>query len=328
MLLARASKRSFMPDRSSLLLNSYARQIERRLRSHPVAVIFSTSSIPITFLRCAQPVVFWTDAVFHTMFDYYGGVFANLSPSSIERGKWQEEAALERCDAAVYSSHWAAEAASAFTDPKKIHILPFGSSLPVTSTPEEIALRARNKRSARPDSCELLFVGVDWDRKGGEIAVETARILNESGIKTTLRVVGSQPATTPPEFVEILGFINKSTPEGMKRLADLFQSADLFILPTKAEAAGIVFCEASSFGLPSVTYSTGGVSDYVKNGINGACLPLAASAADFAASIRTLLFDPASYEALSVGAFLEYRDRLNWATSVEGLVELCRSLAG
>jgi glycosyltransferase involved in cell wall biosynthesis len=327
-LVACAARRSFILGHAPLMLSSYARQIERRLRAHPVDVLFSTSSIPITHLRCAQPIVFWTDAVFHSMPGYYGGSFAGLTPSSIRRGRRQEQTALQRCSAAIYSSHWAADIARTLTDPQKIHVIPFGSSIPATSTPEEIALRAREKRATRPHTCELLFVGVDWDRKGGDIAIDTARLLNQSGIKTTLRVVGSRPSAPPPDFVELLGFLDKSTPQGMQQLTRLFQNADFLLLPTKAEASAIVFCEACSFGLPTITCATGGVSDYIHHGVYGACLPLTATAADFASEIRTLLAQPARYEAFSSAASLASRDRLNWNTSIHALVDLCRSLAG
>jgi glycosyltransferase involved in cell wall biosynthesis len=324
-LLAKARKQRLVLNHSSILLKSYARQIERQLDKRPVDVIVSANSIPITFLRCSQPVVFWNDAVFHNMVSYYPGFFSSLTASAIRCGKRQEERALQRSDAAIYSSNWAANCARSLTDPDKIYILPLGSSLTEEATEEEVAFRARMKRRKRVNSCELLFVGVEWERKGGDTAIEAARLLNDSGIKTRLRVVGSRPRTTPPDFVELLGFIPKSTPEGIAQLSDLFRSADLFILPTKAEAAGIVFSEASSFGLPTVTYDTGGVSDYVRDGVNGVCLPESGTAADFAATVRALL-DPKIYEDLSVRAFQEYRKRLNWATSVEKLVGICELL--
>jgi glycosyltransferase involved in cell wall biosynthesis len=85
--------------------------------------------------------------------------------------------------------------------------------------------------------------------------------MNIQGIRTTLTVVGCQPAGVLPEYVRVLGFISKSTIKGREKLASLLQKLDFLILPTMAEAAGIVFCEASAFGLLSLSYSTGGVPD-------------------------------------------------------------------
>lgn len=44
---------------------------------------------------------------------------------------------------------------------------------------------------------------------------------------------------------------------------------NFLLLPTIAECAGIVFAEASGYGIPSITYDTGGVGTYVIDGING-----------------------------------------------------------
>ena len=320
-IMAKLRRQRLVLNHVPMLLKSYARQIECQLRSRSVDVVLSVDSIPITYLQCKQPVVFWNDAVFHDMVDYYPGFFSSLSPAAVRRGKREEERALQRCDIAVYSSNWAANRARRLTDPTKVKIVPFGSCLIENASEEEIICRARAKRTDRPNACELLFVGVEWDRKGGDLAIETTRLLNEAGIKARLRAVGSRPPYAVPDYVELLGRIPKSTPGGLAQLSSLFRDSDVFILPTKAEASAIVFCEASSFGLPIVTYDTGGTVEYVKDGISGACLPVTANAADFAAAIGVFL-EPTRYECLSRGAHQQYRDRLNWKTSVTQLVSI------
>jgi glycosyltransferase involved in cell wall biosynthesis len=173
----------------------------------------------------------------------------------------------------------------------------------------------------------LLFVGANWERKGGAIAVKTASLLNDAGIKTRLRIVGSKPEGDVPEFVESFGFINKSSESGIQKLIELFRSSDVFILPTRAEAAGIVFAEASSYGLPCMTYATGGVRDYVRHGVNGVCFDPEDPAFRFAEEISKLLGNPAEYEEYARRAFEEYRTRLNWDSSVAKLIEICRELS-
>jgi glycosyltransferase involved in cell wall biosynthesis len=321
--ITRARQKSVTLDHFPVILRAYARQIEAFVRQRSIDVVFSPSTIPITLLQCGKPIVTWTDAVFHSMNDYYGKAFAHMTKAAVARGKWQEETALRNCSVAAYASAWALEGASRLTDSTKLKILPFGSSLPVTHNADDVVRLAAEKRSTRKKKCELLFVGVNWERKGGAVAVETARLLNDAGIETRLRIVGSQPVGEIPPFVEALGFISKSSDQGKQRLIDLFRSADIFILPTKAEAAGIVFSEASSFGLPSVTYATGGVSDYVRNGINGVCIEPGGSAAKFACEIQKMVESPSEYEAYSIRAFQEYKNRLNWETSVRKLIDIC-----
>ena len=327
-LMARATGKSVTLDHFWVVLRDYARQIEKFAKERSVDVIFSPSTIPATLLECGKPVVTWTDAVFHAMNDYYGTAFSNLTAGAVARGKWQEEVALRNCCMAAYASTWALEGARRIADGAKLRLLPFGSSLPVSHGAQDVARLAAEKRTRRGRRCELLFVGVDWERKGGDVAVETARLLNDGGIETRLRIVGSRPQGEMPPFVDALGFIDKSSDSGKQKLVELFRDADCFVLPTRAEAAGIVFSEASSFGLPSVTYATGGVTDYVRTGINGICIEPNGSAEQFAEAIEKLIADPSEYAAYCTRAFREYKERLNWERSVQKLIEMCAACAG
>ena len=52
-------------------------------------------------------------------------------------------------------------------------------------------------------------------------------------------------------------------------VAERYQNADLFTLPSSAEAFGNVFAEALASGLPIVGSNTGGIPELVENGSNG-----------------------------------------------------------
>jgi glycosyltransferase involved in cell wall biosynthesis len=171
-------------------------------------------------------------------------------------------------------------------------------------------------------TCILLFIGVDWERKGGTLALEAARILNQRGIDTVLKVVGCDAPNEP--FVQRFGFISKQTAQGQHQLQELLRTATFFIFPTRAEAAGIVLCEASAFGLPVITTLTGGVESYVRNGETGFCLSPAANAVDYADLIEKTLRSPDIYRQLSLTAFANYQTTLNWDSAVTQLLALVR----
>jgi hypothetical protein len=132
-----------------------------------VDVLLSVNSIPITLLDCPLPIVAWNDSIFHDIVNYYPGFFSSLTPRAVKLGKLQEERALSRMHAAVYSSEWAAAGARALTDPGKVYVVPFGSSLPVDESLGEVVTRTRAKRAVESGQCELLFIGVDWERTSG-----------------------------------------------------------------------------------------------------------------------------------------------------------------
>jgi glycosyltransferase involved in cell wall biosynthesis len=323
-IAARLVKREIWVDRYPLALRSYARQLKKKMRQNSVDVILSIGTPAITLLECAVPIVFYTDAIFHLMPGYYGGIWDRLTPGAIRLGRWQEETALERCTIGVYSSNWAAEGARKYTRPEKIRVVPFGANVPVDHDLGAVQKWASERMSRLPAECRLLFIGVDWVRKGGAIAVETARLLNEMGVQTKLTIVGCQPNEEVPAYVKVLGFVNKQSSEGRKQLEELYRHATFFILPTRAEASAIVFCEASAYGVPTITFKTGGVEDYVREGVNGICLPLDSKPEVFARRIKEILEDRDRYFALCLGAFNEYKTRLNWDGTASALVSLCR----
>jgi glycosyltransferase involved in cell wall biosynthesis len=122
--------------------------------------------------------------------------------------------------------------------------------------------------------------------------------------------------------VENYGRIGKWSAEGNAKLRSLYETSTFFILPTRAEAAGIVFSEASAFGLPILATKTGGVEDYVSHDENGFCLPLEATPDHFADLIQSTLGNADTYRRLSLGGYSRFRSFLNWETSVSGLLQL------
>lgn len=63
---------------------------------------------------------------------------------------------------------------------------------------------------------------------------------------------------TENKHIHFVGRLNKNNPEEFKQMITYYQESDIFLLPTKAECAGIVFSEAAMYGLPVFTHNTGG----------------------------------------------------------------------
>jgi glycosyltransferase involved in cell wall biosynthesis len=310
------------------LLQEYADSVTGELQRLQPDIIFSTSTWLVSRLQIEIPIVFWSDATFATMHGFYSD-FTNLAPVSIAAGHAAEREAVRRCALAVYAVEWAARSAREDyrIDPAKIRILPFGSSMRGTPTAGEEAevIRARTASRAR---CELLFVGVNWHRKGADVAVETVESLARSGVPVRLRIAGCEPPhgrTLPPE-VELVGFIDKRTEEGRARLRDLYLTSHFFLLPSRAEAAAVVLSEACAFGLPCLCTEVGGLAELVRSGRNGATFPLNATGDRYAEWIAERWSAPAEYEALARSTFAEYRARLDGRTNAAHFVNWMREL--
>lgn len=302
-------------DREPYILRSYGRQVSERVSNGAVDVIVSPGTIPISFLECRQGIAFWTDATFAAMIDFYPE-FSNMSAASIANGNAMEQAALERCDLALYSSDWAARSAieTYGVNAEKVHVVPFGANVTHGMGQSEIHDLIEGKPT---DRCRLLFLGVSWERKGGDVALAAAEALNSAGLPTELSVVGCEPTgrQSLPDFVHPLGFIDKGTSAGRERLNALLAQAHFLLLPSRAECCAIVLCEANAFGVPALASSAGGNPTAVRPGRNGNLFPVEATGADYAAFILEQMADKQRYRELARGAYAEYQTRLNWAVA-------------
>jgi glycosyltransferase involved in cell wall biosynthesis len=225
---------------------------------------------------------------------------------------------------AIYSSEWAAESVIKHydVDPSKVKVVPFGANIPGERHVQDIETY-HNKKTFTV--CRLLFFGIEWQRKGGDIALEVARRLNERGLKTELHIVGCEPDIGLPDFAICHGFISKQTEAGRAAIDQLLSESHFLILPTRAECFGIVLAEASSFGLPSATTNTGGIPSAIGNGKNGQMFELDADPDEYCDYIKGLMESPEQYRQLSLSSFKEYSERLNWTSVGQQLGNLLRA---
>jgi glycosyltransferase involved in cell wall biosynthesis len=294
---------------SFFLSKSFAKAGNHWLAEQSVDVIVAPDgAIETAFLETEIPIVLVGDSTFSLLFDGYPG-FSNLMERSVYEIKTIQDLALKKASAIIYSSAWAARSAiqDYATDPRKIHVVPFGANLD-ESPAREIAL-ARKKS----DRCRLLFLGVEWVRKGGDIAFETLLKLEEMGFRAELIVCGCNPPKAfSHERMRVIPFLNKNDERQRKELERLFMLTDFLLVPTRNECYGLVFCEANAFGIPIITSNTGGVPEVVRDGENGFLLPLSARGDAYAEVIAKIYRDDERYAQLVQASRAAFETRLNW----------------
>lgn len=300
------------------VIQTYTRQIERRLKKSDADVVFGSGSMLTSQLKSSRPIYFWSDATFAGMVDYY--FFKDTtSEVTFQNGDLSERAAIANATGAFYASTWAAESAirDYKADPKKIHVVPLGANLTQEPTAEEVS-RWIEARPSKP--CRFFFIGVDWIRKGGDTTLALMEYLTKQGLRCELIIAGCEP---PPEillppYVKSIGFINTTNPEGQAQLRKLFSESHFLIVPSRAECFGLVFAEASAHGVPSLSAHTGGIPTVVHHGVNGFCPPPGPELVPTLAKIvLEVMGDRDKYRALAHASFEDYVTRLNW--KVNGL---------
>jgi len=139
----------------------------------------------------------------------------------------------------------------------------------------------------------ILFVGVDWERKGGPVLLEAFRRLRNTFPDVRLTVVGCSPDIHEPG-VDIVGRVP------LEEVGRYYRSASVFCLPTLNEPFGLVFLEAFAYGLPIVASRLGAIPEIVTEGESG-YLVNPQDSCELANALQLLLSDPARCERF--GAF-------------------------
>ncbi len=291
-------------------------------------IVAPAASEAIAYLEKGDvPLVWLSDTTFSLLCNYYQSS-SNFHSNSIASGNVVEKKAMEMADIVSFPSQWAADSAvkDYGVSASKIKVIPFGANF------DEVPSADVAQNRSLSGACRMLFLGVDWERKGGDIAYETLVALEEDHlINGFLTVVGCEP---PPcvkhERLNVVGFLDKNDPLQAKLLIDLIMESDYLLLPTRNECYGLVFCEASAYGLPSISTNTGGVSGVVSEGENGFLLPLKARGREYAEVVASLESDAEGYQQLCQSCRRAYDDRLNWkvwAREVTTLIEAISSVS-
>lgn len=311
------------PHRDMGFLKAYARQVERELVHMDAEVVLAPGGLPLAMVNTHVPLALWTDCTFASLENYYGA-FAHLSSRTHRDGNQADQSLFSRLTHAFFSSHWAAQSAiNDYGFPREsIDVVPFGANTPGLAHEDAARQAVRDRLEGDAgETCRMIFIGVDWERKGGETAVATCERLNARGIKTELLVVGVDvPEHAQRAFVKPLGFIRKAEPAGMQRLGELIASSHFLIVPSQAEAYGLVFAEAASYATPSLATNTGGIGDAVNHGVSGYLFDLDAPADDWADTAEALWRDRERYEALCLSAYHDFASRTNWDVAGRAVV--------
>lgn len=273
----------------------------------------------IAFAHSQAKFVDLPDATYALMNNYY---YAGVDKKGADNGDEIDQKALTRADKIILPSQWAYESVqNDYDQPEgKLSLIPFGANMPdVKITPKTLTSKEIN----------ILLVGVEWKRKGVDIALDVVAKLNEhslAGYHYTLTIVGlDKPSDFTQSDVIFKGRLDKNDPAELSSLQAEYEQADLFFLPTQAEAAGIVFAEAAMYALPVFTYNTGGVSQYVLNGKTGYTLPTSATSTDFVQQIEALVTDDTNYHNMSKKARVYYDTTLNWDAWADSVKSFLKS---
>jgi glycosyltransferase involved in cell wall biosynthesis len=180
-------------------------------------------------------------------------------------------------------------------DPTRVCTIHIGANVeigPVDTSPARYAAQ------------HILFVGVEWERKGGPALVQAFLDVLCDFPEARLTIVGCSPAVSHPR-ITVAG---RLSPEAMP---GHFTAASMFCMPSVIEPLGIAAVEASLFRLPVVATRIGGFFETVTDGETGILVepndPMA-----LAGAMRRLFADPELGRRMGLAGFNRNRSVFTW----------------
>ena len=203
-----------------------------------------------------------------------GGGFLDTRKFQMNRAVFDAAASL------VTWSEWARRSLveDYATNPAKIHVLAPGAA------PAYFEIGERRAPS-QAEKLKVLFVGGDFERKGGPLLLDAMGGLLTQRCELHLVTSGSVP---PRTNVVVHNGLAPNSPE----LLRLFSEADLFVLPSYAECLAVVLMEATAAGLPIITTDVGALGEAVEPRTSGLVIP-AGNGGALRSALETLLRDSA-----------------------------------
>jgi alpha-maltose-1-phosphate synthase len=176
----------------------------------------------------------------------------------------------------------------------------------VLTVGEGSRLRAPEGWRRTYDGRTILYVGYEFERKGGQVLLEAFEKVTAEIPSAELLIAGPPRVTRPlPPRAQLLGRVPPA------ELSWLYSRASLFVMPSLFEPFGLVFLEAMEHGLPCIGSDRCAMPEIIEDGKCGLIAP-AGDAGALAERIIYLLRRPDSMRSMGEYGRQRVRERFTW----------------
>lgn len=189
--------------------------------------------------------------------------FEGLDTSMLRRLRERQHDVYRRSAKVVAMSQWLADSLINDTGlpPEQVAVVAPGCNVPLIDVSDDVA----------PGPLSVLFVGREFDRKGGDLLVDAVALLRSRGHDVRVTIIGppSWPRSTRQvDGVRYLGEVP------YRVVADEMARHHLFALPSVFEPFGLAYAEAMACGLPIVGPNQFAVPEIVDHPDDGRLIDL------------------------------------------------------
>ncbi len=203
-----------------------------------------------------------------------------------------------------------------------VHTVYAGPNFPGGRTPP-----VGRRRTAVAHAPTILFVGRQFERKGGDLLLRAFRLVRQRIPDARLLIAGARGLPPAEPGVTFLGDLDKNQPSGWNALVAAYDAADVFCLPTRFEPFGIAFIEAMYFSLPCVGTAAWAVPEMVVDGETGFMVPVD-DLESLTDRLLRLLADPGLAARMGWAGRARAERLFAWRITVQRMMEAIRPIVG
>ncbi len=179
-------------------------------------------------------------------------VFRGMSAGAIESWERRRAEIYSRARICAVATRWPAESFrdDYGIDPSRIAVVGFGANHTSDVVERDWSVP------------HFLFIGVQWERKGGPMLLRAFARVRELHPDATLDLVGRHPTISQPG-VTGHGRLSPQSEHDRGVILGLLRRCTCFVMPSLIEPFGITYVEAGSAGMPSIGSAVGGAPEVI-----------------------------------------------------------------
>lgn len=290
-------------------------------RDRPLDALFVHTQVPAVLLgrwMSRVPTVVSLDAT-PLQYDELGAHYGHVVGAGRVEA-WKHAANRRMFARAAGLVTWSAWAARGLQEgygvpPERVHVVPPGVHVDDWAPPE-------GGCRGVDDVVRILFVGADFERKGGDVLLDAFAVLRARvGPRVELHLV-TKAEVRPVSGVHVHGALAPNSAQ----LRALFHRSDLFCLPTRSDCLPLVLSEAGASGLAAVSTTVGAIGELVEDGVTGLLVPPDDVAA-LTRALQSLVDDAPRRARLGLAAQARVRARYDATRNAATLIDLVSRLA-
>jgi glycosyltransferase involved in cell wall biosynthesis len=253
-------------------------------------------------------------------FDSVGAAYGHRAAGRTwldSRKSSMNKAVFHAARALVSWSEWAAASlvADYGIDAAKISVIAPGASRAFFAIGEE-----RQARKTTGTPVRLLFVGGDFQRKGGADLLRAFASARVDG-KAELHVV-TRDRIAPRRGV----FVHRGIGPNSLELLALFRQSDIFVLPSRGECLALALMEATAAGMAVISTNVGALGEAAVDGRN-AHVVAPGDSRSLGAAIRALVEDEALRSRFGSAGHALARQKFDAERNNEAILALLKAVA-